>query len=319
MYCTKCGKSIAKDQKYCGFCGITIQTQNRRDSFLSKRRLVNLLFVGRMKRLPYLKWNLIIAVIIGTPYYILMTNNGYSDYNFGLLGTSTTLMMVIATTPITVKRLHDLNLPGWLALIVGLINISVVIIGVILNIMLLLIPGSKENNNYGSGLIDSEDKKKSETSMSKSIVTNNKLPKSEAHKTKKISRVWANILMGISFICLPFLVIIPFTKAKNAKIGLIYFFLSFIFILIYKPTIAPYTDNIAYEMGSLMAFGLHGSGSGILQALNYLGINFHIGFGMPLSVIIHVTLWIKLNEWIKQINKAAPGGNQIIRKEEQAF
>ena len=98
----------------------------------------NKLFEGRLSRLHYFLGNLIILGV-GT-LVVIIYPNVYLSFFFTVL-----------TLPLTVRRLHDIDLPsflapiGWLSYFKG----GFIVIAVIFNVFLLFKKGSKEVNKYG--------------------------------------------------------------------------------------------------------------------------------------------------------------------------
>lgn len=96
------------------------------------------LFEGRLGRLHYLLGNLIILGV-GTLVMIIYPNE-YLSFVFTAL-----------TLPITVRRLHDINLSGyltpigWLSYFRGIF----IVVAVFFNLFLFFKKGDKETNQYG--------------------------------------------------------------------------------------------------------------------------------------------------------------------------
>ena len=97
------------------------------------------LFAGRVGRLQYFY---ITSIILGLGTAIMMVNQN----------TFLSLLISLLTIPITVKRLHDVGLPGFLAPI-GLLSYLggySIIAGAIFNLYLIFKKGDKEENKYGT-------------------------------------------------------------------------------------------------------------------------------------------------------------------------
>ena len=103
-------------------------------------RNFNKLFEGRLGRLHYFLGNLIILGV-GTLIVIIYPNE-YLSFLFTVL-----------TLPLTVRRLHDIDLPdylapiGWLSYFKG--SFGFIVVAIIFNLFLLFKKGSKEVNKYG--------------------------------------------------------------------------------------------------------------------------------------------------------------------------
>lgn len=98
----------------------------------------NKLFEGRLGRLHYFLGNLI---ILGVGMLIMIIYlNVYLSFFFSLL-----------TLPLTVRRLHDINLSGFLAPIgwLSYFKGGFIVVAAIFNLFLLFKKGSKGVNDYG--------------------------------------------------------------------------------------------------------------------------------------------------------------------------
>ena len=117
-------------------------------------------FNGRSRRSEYWwPWLLNIIVIVPTLGFgaIMLEDSGCAGANvlavmLIFLGTLYVLAIIIPSIALCVRRLHDLNLTGWIYL--GLVIVGYIpIVGIISNIAMIVIgvvPGTKGPNKYGS-------------------------------------------------------------------------------------------------------------------------------------------------------------------------
>lgn len=100
---------------------------------------------GRIGRLRYLAWSLVMMVsVIGAFAFAAILMSVSSTLGLlcmGLIG----IGMLVVSVQIGVQRLHDLGWSGWLMLL----NL-VPILGSLFPFVMLLMPGSREVNRYGS-------------------------------------------------------------------------------------------------------------------------------------------------------------------------
>lgn len=99
---------------------------------------LNKLFIGRLGRLNYFFGTLIISGVV----MIVFMLHPSDLISFALS---------LFTLPLAVRRLHDINLPGYFALFgwVGLLGSFGIIIAVIFNLFLLFKGGTKGANKFG--------------------------------------------------------------------------------------------------------------------------------------------------------------------------
>lgn len=182
MKCPNCKKEI-DEGNFCKYCGGKIKgyqkdSQNRWDlnskggkkteiknsgtkirsnnSSYQKNRLFKLLFAGRIGRLRYFLYFLIIYALF-LPAFILrdqvtLYNNGISIVNYII-----NLIFFLAIIPIVVKRFHDFGAPGYLASILFLIGLLDSVLGLneltllyfVFGLLLIFKKGDNGTNKYG--------------------------------------------------------------------------------------------------------------------------------------------------------------------------
>lgn len=132
MICKKCGHQEAVDFNFCPKCGYSNKEENINQVELSFLEAIvlsfsNLLnFNGRSRRKEYWSFVLFNSIIIFILSMVHPKLAGF--YNF---------LMIVPNIAIACRRMHDINLSGWVMLIP------------IYNIILCLIDGDKIDNQYG--------------------------------------------------------------------------------------------------------------------------------------------------------------------------
>lgn len=99
---------------------------------------------GRIGRLRYLAWSLVLILVMAPALGIAALGMGISDTLGIILIAGVTLAMVVVSVQIGVQRLHDIGWSGWLYLL----NL-VPIVGSVFPLLMLLIPGNAGANRYG--------------------------------------------------------------------------------------------------------------------------------------------------------------------------
>ena len=116
-------------------------------------------FKGRLNRLRYFLFGIPLSIIVVLDYLIatnkLETASLTSTYVIMTIYFLILIICSISGLSLTVRRLHDLNLTGWLALIQFLSLIPVLkIIPGILGLYILFAPGKNDGNYYGDDPLD---------------------------------------------------------------------------------------------------------------------------------------------------------------------
>ena len=164
MNCKRCNNKIAINAKFCSKCGLKIpdivkediqKTRIKSPSY-QKDRLFKLLFTGRIGRLRYFLYILIIYMLF-IPVFILsdqitLYNNGVSIINYII-----DLIFPLAIIPIVAKRFHDFGVQGYFALILFLVALFNIVLGLdelkllslIFGLLLIFKKGDNETNKYG--------------------------------------------------------------------------------------------------------------------------------------------------------------------------
>lgn len=109
------------------------------------------LFSGRLRRWHFFIAKLIIVILTQTLVFYFENVNQYFDYFVSVI-------LGILLISLEIRRLHDINLPGFISVITYLIRIFadytpfsqiIVFVGYLYDILLVLYPGSKGANKYG--------------------------------------------------------------------------------------------------------------------------------------------------------------------------
>lgn len=171
---------------------MTIKLEGREMKFYSMAFNKYLQFTGRSRRAEYFWFNfinvlIVIALALIATYLGPSLGVEFVSVMAGITGIFG-LFIFIPTISILARRLHDLNLSAWLILIYIIIasvfqtiltnhpddrlQSGLVLIGLLFNLILCFIPGTKGPNKYGP------DPKEFTATMPQDIVTQQPLPKS---------------------------------------------------------------------------------------------------------------------------------------------
>jgi len=99
---------------------------------------------GRIGRLRYLAWSLVLMLAASGIMGIVGIAAGISHILGGLLGVAVGIGMIIVSVQIGAQRLHDVGWSGWLLLL----NL-VPVVNSVFWILMLVIPGTPAANRYG--------------------------------------------------------------------------------------------------------------------------------------------------------------------------
>ena len=122
--CTNCGEKLEANEKFCPTCGEKITTTtNNTTTFQPDDGLWENLFKieGRLNRWRYFKRSfamffLYILSVIATCAIFLEPSGEVSTAGCVVI-LILTILLPIGSTCLTIRRLHDLNLTGWLCLL----------------------------------------------------------------------------------------------------------------------------------------------------------------------------------------------------------
>lgn len=98
-------------------------------------------FDGRLGRMSYLAGNLAAWAGMGLSFFLLLKWPGWTT---GALMLGVVIWVMFFSWRLTTLRMHDFNRSGWWALLFGL-----PVIGPILSIVIMLVPGDEHPNDYG--------------------------------------------------------------------------------------------------------------------------------------------------------------------------
>lgn len=104
---------------------------------------------GRLNRLRYLKYMIILAIVSGLSTFIMSSMATFltGDPNGFLVKAITAIWALVAgsgNVMLMIRRLHDLGKSGWFALIA-----IIPVIGFVFSIYLFFAPGQIGSNQYG--------------------------------------------------------------------------------------------------------------------------------------------------------------------------
>ena len=157
-FCSKCGTQLEEGIKFCPKCGqpteVTVKREEPRQPVMEgmakegfKDKFFS--FEGRLNRKPFFLRGLALGVVAG----ILILLVGGTDENASGITLAVTvviyLICLIGQMALSVRRCHDLNRTGWLALIC-----LVPFLNCILAIYLLFFKGTEGPNRYGEDLLE---------------------------------------------------------------------------------------------------------------------------------------------------------------------
>ena len=110
---------------------------------------------GRLNRLRYLKYMLLLALIAGVSVFVMSSMATFltGDPTGFLVNAITAIWGLIAgvgNIMLIIRRLHDLGKSGWFAVIA-----PIPVVGTIFSIYLFFAPGQIGSNQYGADPLDS--------------------------------------------------------------------------------------------------------------------------------------------------------------------
>ncbi len=99
-------------------------------------------FSGRAVRSEYWYWSLFRVLLIGGIALVALI--AQTPALFALVGLEA-LVMLLPSLAVSVRRLHDVNMSGWLLLV------AIIPGGSLLILVLACVPGTQGGNKYGPG------------------------------------------------------------------------------------------------------------------------------------------------------------------------
>ena len=166
MTCPKCGTEQAQNE-ICQSCGIVIAKFNSYQAqanttpaplspYASPAAVItqettevgelNIWGVeGRLGRMRYIAWSMVFMLAIAPAMLIAIAAFKTSFFLGGLLVAAVGIVAIMIGIQISVKRLHDIGWSGWLLLIT-----LVPVVGSIFQLLISVMPGSKDSNRYGA-------------------------------------------------------------------------------------------------------------------------------------------------------------------------
>ncbi|CAD5108212.1 DUF805 domain-containing protein [Zestomonas carbonaria] len=173
MQCPKCGYEQPRDIE-CASCGIVIEKYLARQAQLAESaveaavdapsapspyappqarvgealpefgELRPFTSEGRIGRLRYLAWSLVLMAACGGLFGLAMIGMEINDMLGAVLFTAISIAVIVVAVMIGVQRLHDIGWSGWIMLL----NL-VPVVGSVLALLMLLVPGSTGANRFG--------------------------------------------------------------------------------------------------------------------------------------------------------------------------
>ena len=137
-YCPKCHRDI-KDRLYCPFCGYDPEMNGYQKPFEDTwvgytLNLFPLKFTGTMNRKDYALYTIGFSLLTYLAYHLEFIDESLEVFAVILL------VSCIVILYSTVRRLRDIHITPWLA-----IALVIPYVNVVLWVLLLLIPGKKNN------------------------------------------------------------------------------------------------------------------------------------------------------------------------------
>lgn len=144
MFCHNCGAEIKKGESFCSNCGNAVSgdSSGSAERVSPKFNLDNL-FSGRIGRKHW--WLGVISVIGFLVILGLLIDELLINISDSIFFVSVVIIYIAPLLSIHIRRLHDLNHPGWMVLL-----FAVPIANLILLLLLSLSAGSSVENKYGS-------------------------------------------------------------------------------------------------------------------------------------------------------------------------
>ena len=107
------------------------------------------LYIGRINQKQFI----ILAIIMLVVEIIATSIGSQTSITFGGIGTVVNVLILLSLAIITmhlyVRRLHDVDVSGWAALIIILLIVIHIVFGLILFLILAIVPSVPYTNQYG--------------------------------------------------------------------------------------------------------------------------------------------------------------------------
>lgn len=105
---------------------------------------------GRLNRAPYIKYSIILLIIsffavFATSFIAILLTGDASGILGNILAAAVSLPCYAGSIMLSIRRLHDLNRTGWLALLM-----IIPVVNVLLSIYLVIFRGTVGYNDYGA-------------------------------------------------------------------------------------------------------------------------------------------------------------------------
>lgn len=156
MFCAQCGVQTTVDARFCVACGASVSPDAKTPLDAPRRRPVApaavaggfrryFQFSGRARRQEY--WGFVaFAFLLGIVCVIIdqSIDPASIERGVGTLQVVCILTLAVPATAVLVRRLHDAEFSGWLALLLLL-----PVVGVLALLILALIDGTVGPNRYG--------------------------------------------------------------------------------------------------------------------------------------------------------------------------
>jgi len=162
MYCQKCGKPLAKEEKSCGNCGQSVgaATSDLVQEGFSQPQGIERIWSGRIGRLNYFLGSMLptaaIFVLVSLWGVVQLLQATFSSSSLDLVGTLINalvgllitifvVLFFIFHTLLGIRRSHDVGITGWFILLT-----YIPYLGIVPALYLLIKKGESSVNLYGN-------------------------------------------------------------------------------------------------------------------------------------------------------------------------
>lgn len=169
-FCTECGSPLAEDMENCPSCGTAVTVTPQKEVIVSETEhyvpdegVVQMFFRhdNRLNRKRYIKRLLVYYVVAALFNIVLlgilfMQSPSMSDMRemgwiISLFGFLCNLPFAVSSIMLKIRRLHDLDRPGW-----NVIGQFIPFVNIVLLIYLLFYKGTDGPNRYGPDPLEGE-------------------------------------------------------------------------------------------------------------------------------------------------------------------
>lgn len=147
-FCSNCGSPIEENVNFCPSCGASLADNDNREMYIPDEGIKEMFFRydNRLNRQRYIM-RLLTLVAGYVILEIIDKVNLLDDLLIGLLY----LVLVIPNIMVVIRRLHDLDRPGW-----WFVGTLIPIVNLVLGLYMLFAKGTDGPNQYGPDPLETD-------------------------------------------------------------------------------------------------------------------------------------------------------------------